>query len=73
MLLGPVFSSELVTTARRTRYYLVRVAYAAILLMILWGTHSSVAWRTGALTIRQSAELAHLFFTWFAFLQLAAV
>jgi ABC-type transport system involved in multi-copper enzyme maturation permease subunit len=73
MLLGPVFSSELVTTARRTRYYFVRVAYATILLVILWGNYASVTSYTRALSIRQSAELAHLYFTWFAFLQLAAV
>jgi ABC-type transport system involved in multi-copper enzyme maturation permease subunit len=74
MLLGPVFSAELVTTARRARYFFVRVIYATILLVILWGTYESVTYRaSGVLSIRQSAELAQLFFGWFAFLQLAAV
>lgn len=36
MLLGPVFSNELLTTARRKRYYAVRFVYGAILLFFVW-------------------------------------
>jgi len=36
MLLGPIFTLELVTSVRRLRYYVVRVAYALILFAILW-------------------------------------
>ena len=32
MLPGPIFNVELLTIARRARYFLVRAAYAAVLL-----------------------------------------
>jgi hypothetical protein len=35
--LGPVLRYELITTARRGRYYLVRVVYGMFLLVLLWG------------------------------------
>ena len=35
MLLGPIFSVELVTGARRPRYYVLRVVYAGALLAAL--------------------------------------
>lgn len=35
--LGPVLRYELITTARRRRYYLARVVYGAALLALLWG------------------------------------
>ena len=36
MLLGPVFRAELVRTARRRRYYLLRVVYGFALLLLVW-------------------------------------
>jgi len=36
MLPGPVFTAELITTARRARYYVVRLLYGLILLLIVW-------------------------------------
>jgi ABC-type transport system involved in multi-copper enzyme maturation permease subunit len=36
MLPGPVFNAELVTTARRTRYYVLRFLYGLFLLFIIW-------------------------------------
>src|SRR5437899_3058330 len=36
MLPGPVFNMELVTTARRARYYVIRFAYGLILLFLVW-------------------------------------
>jgi hypothetical protein len=48
--LGPVLRYELITTARRGRYYLARVVYGTALLVLLWGqfgqwefTHSAGA------------------------------
>jgi ABC-type transport system involved in multi-copper enzyme maturation permease subunit len=35
--LGPVLRYELITTARRGRYYLARVVYGSALLLLLWG------------------------------------
>jgi ABC-type transport system involved in multi-copper enzyme maturation permease subunit len=40
MIPGPVFNFELLTTARRGRYYLLRSAYALTLLLILWAIYS---------------------------------
>ncbi|MDE2508914.1 MAG: ABC transporter permease subunit [Planctomycetota bacterium] len=36
MLPGPVFNVELLTTARRARYYVLRFVYGAILLLLVW-------------------------------------
>jgi hypothetical protein len=41
MLPGPVFTFELMTTARRGRFYLIRAFYAAILFVILWSVHAA--------------------------------
>jgi hypothetical protein len=60
MLPGPVFTFELLTTARRGRFYLARAFYAVILLLILWTVHSSwMQASDGELTINQVR--------WFAF------
>jgi ABC-2 family transporter protein len=54
MLPGPVFTFELMTTARRGRLYLVRAFYAVLLLVILWTVHSAWVSETGGeLTSRQ--------------------
>jgi ABC-type transport system involved in multi-copper enzyme maturation permease subunit len=47
MIPGPVFHSELLTTARRGRYYLLRSAYALTLLLILWAIYSVWLAETG--------------------------
>jgi ABC-type transport system involved in multi-copper enzyme maturation permease subunit len=60
MLPGPVFTFELLTTARRGRFYLVRATYAIILLSILWLIHS--VWEAEA-----GGELASYLVNWFAF------
>ena len=60
MLPGPVFNFELMATARRSRFYLVRAFYAAILFVILWGVHSAWASETGG-------ELPSRMVSWFAF------
>ena len=44
MIPGPVFQFELLTTARRGRYYLMRSAYALTLLLILWPS-TRAGWR----------------------------
>ncbi|MGI9458026.1 MAG: ABC transporter permease [Aeoliella sp.] len=75
MLLGPVFQSEMVTTARRTRYFVLRVLFAASLLLCLWGCYEGVtSWDNveGRLSIRAAAQLAGSFFQSFAWLTLIA-
>ena len=60
MLPGPVFNFELMATARRSRFYLIRAFYAAILFVILWGVHS--AWTSDI-----GGELPSKMVSWFAF------
>jgi ABC-type transport system involved in multi-copper enzyme maturation permease subunit len=60
MLPGPVFNFELMATARRSRFYLIRAFYAAILFVILWGVHSAWTSETGG-------ELPSKMVSWFAF------
>src|SRR5271166_3156608 len=60
MLPGPVFAFELMGTARRGRFYLVRAFYAAVLFVILWTVHAAWASETGG-------ELASSQVKWFAF------
>jgi ABC-type transport system involved in multi-copper enzyme maturation permease subunit len=59
MVPGPVFDFELLTTARRGRFYALRAAYAAALLMIFWAIHSD--WSTRSIT-----ELTINQMVWFA-------
>jgi ABC-type transport system involved in multi-copper enzyme maturation permease subunit len=59
MIPGPVFNFELLTTARRGRFYAVRGAYAFVLLIIFWVIH--VDWsadRGSTLTVKQVAAFA---------------
>ena len=59
MIPGPVFNFELLTTARRGRFYAVRGAYAFVLLLIFWIIH--VDWsadRGGTLTVKQVGAFA---------------
>ncbi len=41
---GPVLRYEMITTARRGRYYLARVVYGLILLYVLWDQQRSWEW-----------------------------
>jgi ABC-type transport system involved in multi-copper enzyme maturation permease subunit len=41
MLPGPVFTFEMITAARRGRFYTIRALYAIVLLLILWSIHSA--------------------------------
>jgi ABC-type transport system involved in multi-copper enzyme maturation permease subunit len=72
MFLGPVFSLEMVTSARRTRYFWIRTLYACCLLgvMILnWMTFSPYAQATNQTT----ANFAWQFFIVFSYVQLTAI
>jgi hypothetical protein len=59
MLPGPVFNFELMATARRGRFFLVRSFYATVLLAILWAVHSAWTSETGG-------ELTSSQVKWFA-------
>jgi ABC-type transport system involved in multi-copper enzyme maturation permease subunit len=76
MLLGPIFRVEMVSVARRRRYFVLRVIYAALILFVLWATYSSSRYLvlgTGQQSIRQSAMLAASFFMSFSWLQMLAI
>ncbi|TWU20819.1 ABC transporter permease [Bythopirellula polymerisocia] len=76
MLPGPIFRVELVTVARRRRYFVLRVIYAALILLVLWTTYSSTSYLrfgTGSNSIRNSARQAAGFFYSFSWLQLLAI
>jgi ABC-type transport system involved in multi-copper enzyme maturation permease subunit len=74
MLLGPLFRVEMVATARRTRYYLLRALYGVLVLAFLWIAAADELYRSrGGATIGQMAALAESFFESFAWIQLGAV
>ena len=66
MLPGPVFNFELMATARRGRFFLVRSFYATILLVILWAVYSAWTTETGG-------ELMSSQVKWFALSAFAGI
>ena len=76
MLLGPIFRVELVAVARRRRYFLLRVVYAFLILLVLWATCESVQVLSAGrqrMSIRHAADLATRFFYSFSWLQMLAI
>jgi ABC-type transport system involved in multi-copper enzyme maturation permease subunit len=73
MLAGPVLSFELITSARRTRLFLWRVAYATLLFALLVLIYLSVFGAGGANSILAASQYARAFFQTFATVQLLAV
>jgi ABC-type transport system involved in multi-copper enzyme maturation permease subunit len=67
MLPGPVFNFELLSTARRGRFYTIRAFYAIVLLIILWAIHSS--WSS----VYEGAELPTSMVKWFALSALGGI
>jgi ABC-type transport system involved in multi-copper enzyme maturation permease subunit len=77
MLPGPVFHAELMTTARRRRFYAARFVYGLVLLFLVWqyGPASLTPADTadGVLSISQMARLGRILFQTFAITQGIAV
>jgi ABC-type transport system involved in multi-copper enzyme maturation permease subunit len=78
MLLGPVFHAELLTTARRARYYLARVVYGLALLAVLWSGYRRVqgyveARGSDELSIGEMTDFARTTFGGFVSLQAATI
>ena len=70
MLPGPVFLAELLTTARRARYYAVRALYGSILLALILLNISEMPWAWGGLmggevSIQEMSRFADTVFTTF--------
>jgi ABC-type transport system involved in multi-copper enzyme maturation permease subunit len=67
MGLGPVFHFERITTARRARYYVLRVVYGLFLLYALWQEYLSWQWmRPTIATIKNMSLFAQAAFLGFA-------
>jgi len=77
MLLGPLFRVEMVTVARRRRYFVLRVVYGLLALFILWVSYTNLrsfaAGGAESISIRQGAHLATEFFVAFSWLQIIAI
>jgi ABC-type transport system involved in multi-copper enzyme maturation permease subunit len=78
MFPGPVFSAELLTTARRPRYYAVRFLYGAILLFVVWRNDPALySWyyssSGGELSIQALALLGRTLFSSFLVVQSVAI
>ncbi|MBN1912725.1 MAG: ABC transporter permease subunit [Pirellulales bacterium] len=72
--LGPVFSIELITAARRTRYFVLRSLYAAVLLLAFWIVYESSARFSGPIVDMGSiANLTAEYFKSFSFLQILVI
>ena len=73
MLLGPIFQVEMVSTARRGRYFLLRLVYGLLILLVLWGSYAGVSSYSQGTSIQASARMASTFFAAFCSLQLMAI
>jgi ABC-type transport system involved in multi-copper enzyme maturation permease subunit len=73
-LFGPVLFYDLVRIARRGRYTLLRIAYAILLLLVLWSTYASFTDRfSGSIPAQEMSKVASTFFFFFLIAQLAVV
>jgi ABC-type transport system involved in multi-copper enzyme maturation permease subunit len=75
-LLGPVFFYDLIRTARRGRYVLLRCGYAGLLAFVLFWMAWLSLWRVdarGGIPANRMTNLAETFFTTFIFIQFGAI
>ncbi len=70
MLMGPIFRAELLRTARRGRYYILRFVYGAILLLLFWSGYEGTFAGAESATIAAVAQFALMTFLTFAIVQL---
>jgi ABC-type transport system involved in multi-copper enzyme maturation permease subunit len=78
MLIGPVFRAELLRTSRKRHYYVQRVVYGIVLLMVLWFNYERLLVTSrsrggGKPLISDFAEFALNTFIWFAVVQLVTL
>ena len=69
---GPILAVELVTMSRRTRYFALRVLYAAALFFALWVAHQETLGSASG-DINSIARFTAAFFGTFGVMQLMAV
>jgi ABC-type Na+ efflux pump permease subunit len=70
---GPILAVELVTTSRRTRYFVIRVLYAVALFLALWCTYETTVRGGRYIDINTIAEFTSAFFGTFGIMQLMTV
>lgn len=73
---GPILGWEMTTLVRRSRYFLLRAGYVAILLFVLWSVYQStyeIRWNNYRPTLAMASQFAEAFYGAFSFAQLAAV
>jgi ABC-type transport system involved in multi-copper enzyme maturation permease subunit len=73
MLPGPICSVEMLTIARRARYFLVRALYAGVLLLFLWYVYYEVYGLRRTNSIGVVANFTAAFFGVFSIVQLLVV
>ena len=76
MLPGPVFNVELLTLARRGRYFLLRTVYGLLLLLLIVQNDPTGRWgvsETGEISIQAMASLGQALFATFAATQSVVV
>lgn len=74
MIFSPILHIELLTVGRRRRYFLARVVYALILLVVMGFCYLAVFDRGYKLpTLNDQAEFARAFFSAFSWIQLVVV
>jgi ABC-type transport system involved in multi-copper enzyme maturation permease subunit len=73
MILGPVFRSELMRTARRGRYYILRFVYGALLLALFWSAYEETFGGARTAKIAAVAQFAEGTFLVFALVQVVTV
>jgi ABC-type transport system involved in multi-copper enzyme maturation permease subunit len=73
-LFGPIFAKELVEMARRWRYYLSRIAFGSVLLLVLFVVYENTYYRTRQLpSTKAMSYMAEQFFLTVCWVQYAAV
>jgi ABC-type transport system involved in multi-copper enzyme maturation permease subunit len=73
MLMGPVFRAELLRTARQRRFYVLRLVYGLVLLLIVSTGYQQMRWVHAVASVADVARYATQAFNSFALMQLIAV
>ncbi|MCH8840302.1 MAG: ABC transporter permease subunit, partial [Planctomycetes bacterium] len=77
MLLGPIFQVEMVSTARRKRYFALRVLYAGLILLVMWWSYEETrfpsSYGNSEMSIKDGTMLATTFFVSFSWLQMLTI
>src|SRR5262249_16514074 len=73
MLMGPVFRAELLRTARQRRYYVLRLVYGLVLLLLVWTGYEQMRWGQPVVSLADVAGFATTTFVSFAVVQLVTV